>query len=58
LPNIIMVIRSWRLALTGTIKPMVRRVTDTVSVKPIGKRQLGIHKRRWKDNIKGDREVI
>jgi hypothetical protein len=53
-----MVNKSWRLALTGTIKPMVRRVTDTVNGKPKGKRQLGIHKRRWEDNIKGDREVI
>jgi hypothetical protein len=46
------------LALTGTIKPMARTVTGTVSVKPKGKRQLGILKRRWEDNIKGDREVI
>jgi len=33
-------------------------LTDTVSGKHKGRRQLGRPKRRWKDNIKGDREVI
>ena len=48
-PDIIRVIKSKSLRLAGHVARVGRRV---LVGKPEGRRKLGIHRRRWDDNIK------
>jgi hypothetical protein len=55
-PNIVRVIKSRRMRLAGHVARMGERrvVYRVLGGKPEGKRPLGRHRRRWKDNIKID----
>jgi hypothetical protein len=59
-PNIVRVIKSRRMRWAGHVARMVEgRSVYRVSVgRPEGKRPLGRHRRRWKNNIKMDLREI
>jgi hypothetical protein len=59
-PNIIRVIKSWRMRWAGHVARMGEgRGVYRVSVgRPEGKRPLGRHRHRWEDNIKVDLREI
>jgi hypothetical protein len=59
-PNIVWVIKSRRKRWTRHVARMgaKRGVHRVLVVKPEGKRQLGIFKRRWEDNIKMDLQEV
>ena len=56
LPNIVRVVKSRRMRLTGHVARMGegRDVHRVLVGKPEGKRPLGRPRRRWEDNIKMD----
>ena len=57
LPNIILVVKSRRMRWAGLWNIYIWERRDIYSVlvgKPEGKRPLGRHRRRWKENIKMD----
>jgi hypothetical protein len=55
-PNIIRMIKSWRVRWVGHVEQMVekRNAYRRLVGKPEGKRQLGRPRRKWVDNIKMD----
>jgi len=59
-PNIVRVIKSRRMGLTGHVARMGERrgVYRVLVGKPEEKRQLGRHRRRWEDNIKMDFQEV
>jgi hypothetical protein len=60
-PNIVRVIKSWRMRWAGHVARMGKRrgVYWVLVGRPEGKRPLGRPRRRWEDNIKMDhREIV
>jgi hypothetical protein len=55
-PSIIKVIKAWRMRWVGHVACMgeVRGTYNILVGRPEGRRPLGRHRRRWKDNIQMD----